>query len=211
MLRGVTEELRSYIEAISPADTTLELAYETAEEFGLSAPDIHIGQLLSTLAATSKAQGAIAITPASAVVGYFLLQGMNSQGTLTCIDPEPEYHRRSAEIFRNASFSPTRVRFLPSRPLDVMGRLAKKSYQIIYGEVSPIDARALISASLPLLSAGGSVIIPDILLDGTPSDQTRRDRETVAARDLQDYLNSLESVQVTRLPLGAGLVIVTVQ
>lgn len=209
MLKVVTVELRSYIESTTADETVLAKAYEDASEFGLAVPDIMTGQLLTTLATSCQAQGAIAVTPAANVVGLYLLKGLASTGILTCIDPEPEHQKRAKETFRSAGFSPSRIRFLPSRPLDVMGRLANEAYQVVYGEVSPIDLRAFIDAALPLLSAGGSLVLPDVLFDGTLADETRKDRDTQAAREADEYVRSLAGVHVTRLPLGAGMTIVT--
>ncbi len=205
----VTAELRAYIENTSSSSVHLTAAREAAAEFGLVVPDVMTGQLLTTLAASCQAQGAIAVTPAANVVGLYLLAGLADSGILTCIDPEPEHQKLSKETFRSAGYSPSRIRFLPSRPLDVMSRLATESYQLIFGEVSPIDMRAFVNAALPLLTPGGSVILADTLFDGTLSDTSRKDRETIAARETDEYIRSLDDVHVTRLPLGAGLTIVT--
>ncbi len=205
----MTVELRTYIESTTTLEPNLARAYQDAEEFGLDAPDVLIGQLLTTLVANSQAQSAIAVTPALNVAGLYMLAGLNDLGILTCIDPEAEHQRLAKLIFREAGYSPTRIRFLPSRPLDVMGRLANESYQIIYAEVSPMDLKSLIDAALPLLCPGGSLVLPDVLFDGTLADASRRDRDTIAAREADEYLLGLDNVHVTRLPLGSGLTIVT--
>lgn len=205
----MTEELRAYIESTTPVNGPLDSAYEAAQEFGLPTPDVMTGSLLSALAASCQAQAAIAVTPAASVVGLHVLKGMNPKGILTCIDPDPENHNRAKATFRDAGYSPSRIRFLPSRPLDVMSRLAAGSYQLVYGEVSPIDVKAFVDIALPLLSSGGSVVLPDVLLDGTIADESRKDRVTVAAREADEYLRSLDGIVVARLPLGAGTTVIT--
>lgn len=206
------EYLRTYVESTTETDAAVARAREDAAEFGLPAPDEMTGQLLTTLAATTNGNGstgAIAITPAAGLVGLYILNGLADNTTLTCIDPESEHQRQAKALFREAGYSPSRVRFLLSRPLDVMSRLANDSYQLVFGQVSPMDLKALVDAAWPLLRRGGALVLADALLDGTIADQTRKDRDTQAARDADEYIRSIEGAHVTRLPLGAGLTVVT--
>ncbi|AZA11168.1 O-methyltransferase [Corynebacterium gerontici] len=201
--------LREYIESVSGQDQALHLAGNEAQEVGLAVPDTITGGVLATLACTTQAQAMVAITPAADVVGLHLLKGAGEQAVLTCIDPEPEHQQRARSTFRAAGFPAHRVRYLPSRPLEVLGRLAKNTYQVIYAEVSPIDLKALIDTALPLLSEGGCLVLADALLDGTLNDETRTDRETASAREAEAYISELEGVVLARLPLGAGMVILS--
>lgn len=206
------EYLRTYVESTTETDAAVARAREDAAEFGLPAPDEMTGQLLTTLAATTNGNGstgAIAITPAAGLVGLYILNGLADNTTLTCIDPESEHQRQAKALFREAGFSPSRVRFLLSRPFDVMSRLANDSYQLVFGQVSPMDLKALVDAAWPLLRRGGALVLADALLDGTIADQTRKDRDTQAARDADEYIRSIEGAHVARLPLGAGLTVVT--
>lgn len=206
------EYLRTYVESTTETDAAVARAREDAAEFGLPAPDEMTGQLLTTLAATTNGNGstgAIAITPAAGLVSLYILNGLADNTTLTCIDPESEHQRQAKALFREAGYSPSRVRFLLSRPLDVMSRLANDSYQLVFGQVSPMDLKALVDAAWPLLRRGGALVLADALLDGTIADQTRKDRDTQAARDADEYIRSIEGAHVARLPLGAGLTVVT--
>ena len=49
----------------------------------------------------------------------------------------------------------------------------------------------------------------DSLVDGLVSDDSRADRQTVAAREADEFFRELDSVQVSRLPLGAGVTLIT--
>lgn len=206
------DALRSYIESTTDMSEALIDARRDAEEFALTVPDEMTGQLLATLAAGSgsdKSTGAVAVTPAAGVVGLYILRGLGDKGTLTCIDPEVEHQTQARGTFRNAGYAPSRVRFLPSRPLDVMGRLAAGSYQLVYAEVSPVELPAVIEAGWPLLTSGGTLVLADSLLDATLADESRRDRDTLAAREADEMARALEGAIVTRLPLGAGLTLIT--
>ncbi|ALC05520.1 hypothetical protein CDES_05415 [Corynebacterium deserti GIMN1.010] len=206
------EYLRTYVESTTDTDPAVAHAREDAAEFSLPVPDEMTGQLLTMLAATTNgagSTGAIAITPAAGLVGLYMLRGLSEGTTLTCIDPESEHQRQAKALFREAGYSPSRVRFLLSRPLDVMSRLANDSYQLIFGQVSPMDLKALVDAAWPLLRPGGTLVLADALLDGTIADATRKDRDTVAAREADEYVRSLEGAHVARLALGAGTTLIT--
>ncbi|WP_410170962.1 O-methyltransferase [Corynebacterium pygosceleis] len=204
--------LSSYITGTTDEDPVLVDARNDAGEFGLAVPDEMTGSLLSTLAAgaaSGGSAGAIAVTPAAGVVGLYLLAGLGERGHLTCIDPEAEHQKQARATFTAAGYRPGRFRFLPSRPLEVMGRLAHGSYQLVYGDMRPSDLRAFINAAWPLLGDNGVLVLADCLLDGTLTDETRRDRDTTAAREADEHVRQMEDALVTRLPLGAGMTILT--
>lgn len=214
-LEGVTvqayDALRNYIDSTSYESDALASARAHAEEFSLRTPDPSIGQLLTTLAASAEGDKVqtIAITPASSVVGLYLFDGLSNSGIVTCIDPEVEHQSHAKSTFRDAGYSPSRVRFLPSRPLDVMSRLATNAYHVIYADVPTLDLPALVKAAWPLIASRGTLVLPDALLDATIADTSRTDRVTVAAREADEYVRSLDDAHVTRLPLGSGLILVT--
>ncbi|MBK4141668.1 O-methyltransferase [Corynebacterium macginleyi] len=207
------EALRSYIDSTSEPSAALRGARDHAEEYGLPIPDEPTGQLLTTLTAASSnginRPQAVAITPAASVVGLYLFAGMPDTGVLTCIDPEAEHQRSAKAAFHEAGYASTRGRFLPSRPFDVLGRLATEAYQVIYADVAALDLPALIKAAWPLLHQHGTLVLANALLDGTVADTSRTDRDTAAAREADEYLRELEGATVTRLPLGSGLTLVT--
>ena len=206
------DALCSYITDTTAVDDALLAAQRDAEEFGLAAPDAAAGSLLSALAASYTDEagvGSIAVTPAAGVVGLYLLRGMGLTGTLTCIDPETEHQRQARTIFMAAGYRSNQFRFLPSRPLEVMGRLATDSYHVVYGDLRPSDYRAFVDAAWPLLRTGGVIVLANSLLDGTLSDETRKDRDTVAAREADEYIRAMSDAVVCRLPLGAGLTLIT--
>ncbi|QDZ42337.1 O-methyltransferase [Corynebacterium sp. sy039] len=208
-MSNTSASLNDYIEHVTVLSEALSAAQEAAHEFGLITPDAATGKLLSTLATASNAQAAIAVSPAASVVGLYLLEGLNDHAVLSCIDPEPEHQKQAKTAFAQAGYPASRIRFLPSRPLDVMSRLATASYDIIYADISALEFTAFIKAGLPLLAPGGTLILADCLLDGTISDVSRKDRETISAREAEEYIASLDNVLVTRLPLGSGMTLIS--
>lgn len=189
-------------------------AREHANEYGLSSPDESVGALLSTLAAASrseKSSGVIAISPASAVTALYLAAGISDQHSITCIDPEVEHQKAAKTALQQAGYGSAKARYLTSRPLDVLGRLAADSYHVIYADVAPLDMRATFEACWPLLTQGGTIVFAHSLLDATIADENRVDRDTVAAREMFAYINDLDTTEhvVAHLPIAAGLTLIT--
>ncbi|MBZ8177022.1 O-methyltransferase [Corynebacterium poyangense] len=209
------DALSAYIAESTPAQPALREALRGAEEYGLNTPDEATGQLLGTLASLGprttqeRGGGAVAITPALGPVGLHILRGLSEKETLTCIDPEVEHQKMARDAFRAAGYSSTKARFLTARPLDVMKRLATGSYHLIYADVPAEDLPAIYEAAWPLLSTGGVLIFADALLDGTVADESRKDRATQAARQLWERVQEDDQALVTRLPLGAGMMLLT--
>lgn len=206
--------LDEYITA-KEQDGTLIDARSDASEYSLPTPSVAVGSLLGTLAAaggnrsSAGVTGAVAMTPAAGVVGLHILAGLPEKAALTCIDPEAEHQARAKAAFRHAGFGGSRARFLPSRPLDVLGRLAAGAYHLVYADVDPVDLPAVVEAAWPLLSPGGTLVLAGSLLDGTITDPTRKDRGTLAAREAEELVDGLEGAVVTRLPLDSGVTLVT--
>lgn len=211
MTDTVYETLATYISATNEPNAAVDGAVTDASEFGLPVVDPVIGQLLASFAAALGAgehTSAVVVSPTAHIPGSFILQGLGSTGSLTCIDPEAENQRRAKEFFRQEGIAAHRLRFLPSRPLEVLGRLAPASYSLIYADIRPTDMVAFINGALPLLKDRGVIVLGGALLDGTVADPTRRDRDTAAAREADEFVRSLEAVSLTRLPLGGGTTII---
>ena len=197
-------------------DDALLNAIEAAEEFGLVYPDTITGEFLTFLGAhasgTAGSAGhtatAIVMTNAAGVVGSYLFAGM-SNGHLTCIEPEVQHQQLAKEAFATAGKRPNDFRFLPSTPLDVVGRLAQESYDLAVADTAEEDLIPLVKATLPALRPGGVMVLMDSLVDGLIGDKSRNDRQTAAAREADELFREMESVQVSRLPLGAGLTLLT--
>ena len=218
MSNSAFSSLNEYIEGKQQQGPLID-ARSDASEFSLPTPSVAVGELLGTLAAAGAATGVVAMTPAAGVVGLHILAGLPEKASLTCIDPEADHQARAKAAFRDAGYGASRARFLPSRPLDVLGRLATGAYHLVYADVDPVDLPAVVEAAWPLLSPGGTLVLAGSLLDATITDPTRKDRGTLAAREADELVDKLaagraegfegESAVVTRLPLDSGITLVT--
>ena len=199
--------------SVVSVEAALSKATADAAELGVDFPDAATGSLLSVLASQAgPSPSAIVVTPAASVVGLHIVRGARGNVQLTCIDPEVEHQRSAREAFASVGLRGSQTRFLPSRPLEVMGRLAADNYQLVFAQTRPQDARALVDAALPLLVSGGALVLADYLLDGTVADSSRTERDIVAARETDEHLRRLAAegrIVLSRLPLGEGMAVAT--
>src|SRR5699024_1001274 len=111
--------------------------------------------------------------------------------------------------FKQIGIASNGFRFLPSHPLDVIGRLASTSYDLAIAECAVENIEATVAATLPTLRSGGVLLLLGTLLDGTLADAERTDRQSICAREADQYITSLAGVTAARLPVGAGATIIT--
>ncbi|MBN9644871.1 O-methyltransferase [Corynebacterium sp. CCM 8862] len=202
--------MSEFIESTTGPDKVMDKAREYADEFGLNAPDTPTGQLLTTLAALAvpgSKSGAVVASPALAVTGAYVARGVGDDSKITCIEPEVEHRTAAQAIFTGLGIAESTVRFMPSRPLDVMGRLADASYGMVVGDVAPADLPAFMDAAWKLVAPGGIMVLMSSLLDGTIGDDSRTDRSTLGARRADEKIRELDDASITRLPLGGGVTI----
>ncbi|WP_448851196.1 O-methyltransferase [Corynebacterium sp. 335C] len=204
------DALRAHAEATAAVGDALAAARVDADEYGIPAPDAADGELLAMLAslATAPARGqeegrgpaVIAITPAAGIVGLHLFAGMPDDGHLTCIDPDTEHQKLARQAFRSAGIGTGRYRFMPARPLQVMGRLAPGNYDLIYADVPADQVAAVREAAWPLLGPGGALIIAGL-------DYRGDDGVPAALAEADEAFRGLDDALVARVPLGPGAVV----
>ena len=210
MTDSALDLMTDFINTTTDESDAMGFARDAADELGLTAPDELTASFLTTISSSyCRDKSAVVVSPSACVSGLAILAGMSSNGHVTCIDTEAIHQRVARQAFTAANIRSNQYRFLPSRPLEVMTRLAARSYSLIYAEIAPADASTLVDKALELLEPGGLIILADILLDGTIANPARKDRDTAAARRLDESLRDREDIYLSRLPLGAGMVLIS--
>ena len=204
------------------ADKTLSWSYteefpgedeQTAEarlrgiELGIAPVSPATGAALRMLAAAVGAKSVAEIGTGTGVSGLCLLGGMGVDGVLTTIDLEPELQREARRTFEAAGYPGARTRIIRGRASDVMPRMAARSYDMVVLDVEPEESAALAGAALRMLRIGGVLAVTRALWNDHVADPARRDAATVAARELGKSLRDHDSVLVSLLPVGDGLLV----
>jgi predicted O-methyltransferase YrrM len=125
---------------------------------------------------------------------------------LTTIDSEREHSKIARNIFEEAGIQSTKYRIITGKIIEVIGKLADNSYEIVIIRVA-LDLFDLVQESFRLLKPGGTLIIDQVLSNGKVVDPTQRDPESIARRDGIKFIKDDERWSSTVIPVGAGVLL----
>ncbi|WP_067781637.1 O-methyltransferase [Actinomyces vulturis] len=197
----------SFTEEVAAQDDMTSAARVHASEIGATAVSAGEGAVLRMLAAATGAKAIAEVGTGAGVSGLWLLAGMGDDGVLTTIDVEPEFQREARKTFAAAGYPSSRTRIIGGRALDVMPRMAARSYDMVVLDAEPRDTADMIEHAIRMLRHGGVLVITRALYNGNVADPAKRDEVTVAMRELGKDLRAREDVQTTLLPTGDGLLV----
>ncbi|MDO4908250.1 MAG: hypothetical protein Q3962_00145 [Corynebacterium sp.] len=183
-------------------------AREYTEELNVHIPSPAACDFISSVAGCFPGRNAIVISSASPVLSIHVAYNLGG-GAVTVLEPEAETLATIKEVFAEAGLRPNTHRFLSTRRLDVLTRLADASYSFIYCALQPADMGKFVEVAWPLLHEGGTMILDNLLLDGTVGDSSRRDSNTANAREALTYIETLTDATISYVPLDGGLVMIT--
>ena len=85
---------------------------------------------------------------------------------------------------------------------------AERSIDVAFVDADKGNYRAYVELLLERLRPGGLILVDNTLWSGTVADPADNDESTIAIRDLNDWLTTLDDVEVVILSIGDGLTIV---
>jgi predicted O-methyltransferase YrrM len=141
------------------------------------------------------------------VSGLWLLQGMTDDGVLTTVDDEAESTRAARQAFAEAGIPTQRTRLITGRPLEVLGRLADRGYDLVFLRGASTETAQHLEEAIRLLRPGGLVVVDNALAQGRVPDPAQRDAVAVAMRTLVSDLATDPRVRPLLLPLGDGVLV----
>ena len=179
-------------------------ARSRAAEVGITPVTPAAGSLLRWLAASVDARTVVETGTGTGVSGLWLLAGMQSGGTLTSVDIEPEHQRLARSAFTEAGVPASRTRLITGNALDVLPRLADHGYDLALIDAAPLDHAGQLEQAWRLLRPGGIAVV-----SGWLRSASGRDAESGAAQDLLEAVRADESLKPAVLPVGDGLLVLT--
>jgi predicted O-methyltransferase YrrM len=197
--------LSRYAESAIVEDEALRLARERSDELGAPAITPAVGATLSLLARLVDAKAVVEVGTGAGISGLWLLNGMRTDGVLTTIDAEAEYHRAAKLAFTTAGISPSRTRLINGRAAEVLPRLADGSYDLVFVDGPVTDQPRFVAEGLRLLRGGGVLVVHNASADGTVADPSSTDPAALAAREAALLIADDDSLLPVVIPLGRGL------
>jgi predicted O-methyltransferase YrrM len=202
---------REFTEGWLPEDEALQEARRRGHELGAVPILPGGGAVLRFLAASINARAVVEIGTGAGVSGIYLVRGMAPEGVLTSIDVESEHQRVAKESYAAADIAPARTRLITGRALDVLPRLTDGGYDLVFCDAAKGEYADYLAAALRLLRPGGILAFDSALWHGRVPDNSARDPETVAIRELLKTVRDDERLLPLLLPSGDGLLAAVVQ
>jgi predicted O-methyltransferase YrrM len=199
-------DMNSFAESFAHEDYFMQQARRNGQEISASDPTPAVGKFLKFSVNLLNAKSVVEIGTGSGVGGLWLLSGMPSDAVLTTIDSEREHSKIAKTIFDEADIAPTRYRIITGKLIEVIGKLADNSYDLIV--IRPaLDLFDMVHESYRLLKSGGLLIIDQALSGGKVADPTQRDPESIARRDAIKVVKEDERWAASLIPIGAGVLV----
>lgn len=206
-----TRRAREFTEHWLPEDEALVAARQRGTDLGAIPILPGGGAVLRFLAASVNARAVVEIGTGAGVSGIYLMRGMAPDGVLTTIDMETEHQRLAREAYAAAGLAPGRSRLITGRALDVLPRLTDGVYDLVFCDAAKGEYADYLSEALRLLRPGGIVAFDNALWHGRVPDNSARDPETVAVRELLRQVRDDEHLLPLLLPSGDGLLAAVVR
>jgi predicted O-methyltransferase YrrM len=198
--------MNSFAESFANEDYFMQQARRNGQEISASDPTPAVGKFLKFSVNLLNAKSVVEIGTGSGVGGLWLLSGMPSDAVLTTIDSEREHSKIAKTIFDEADIAPTRYRIITGKLIEVIGKLADNSYDLIV--IRPaLDLFDMVHESYRLLKSGGLLVIDQALSGGKVADPTQRDPESIARRDAIKVVKEDERWAASLIPIGAGVLV----
>jgi predicted O-methyltransferase YrrM len=198
--------MNSFAESFAHEDYFMQQARRNGQEISASDPTPAVGKFLKFSVNLLNAKSVVEVGTGSGVGGLWLLSGMPSDAVLTTIDSEREHSKIAKTIFDEADVAPTRYRIITGKLIEVIGKLADNSYDLIV--IRPaLDLFDMVHESYRLLKSGGLLIIDQALSGGKVADPTQRDPESIARRDAIKVVKEDERWAASLIPIGAGVLV----
>lgn len=198
--------MNSYAESFAHEDYFMQQARRNGQEISAADPTPAVGKFLKFSVNLLSAKSVVEIGTGSGVGGLWLLSGMSDDAVLTTIDSEREHSKIAKTIFDEADIASTRYRIITGKLIEVIGKLADNSYDLIV--IRPaLDLFDMVQESYRLLKSGGLLIIDQALSGGKVADPTQRDPESIARRDAIKVVKEDERWAASLIPIGAGVLV----
>jgi predicted O-methyltransferase YrrM len=198
--------MNAFAEGYAHEDYFMQLARKNGVEVGATDPTPAVGNFLKFAVQLTGAKSVVEIGTNSGVSGLWVLQGLPNDGVLTTIDAEREHSKIARTVFEEADIPSTKYRIITGNLIDVVGKLADNSYELIITR-DAMDLFEIVQESFRLLKSGGLLIIDQALSNGKVADSTQRDPESIARRDAIKVIKEDARWSSSVIPIGAGTLV----
>jgi predicted O-methyltransferase YrrM len=208
------EALYAYLLSVSLRETDLleRLRAETARDpmsRMQSAPEQ--GQFMALLVRLSGARKCLEIGVYTGYSALWVAQALPSGGRLIACDTSEKWTAVARRYWEEAGIA-DRIRLHLSPALETLDSLLEAgeagSFDFAFIDADKGNYRNYYERSLRLLRPGGLIVIDNTLWSGDVADPGKQDDDTVAIRNLNEFIHRDDRVEMSLLPVADGLTLV---
>jgi len=192
-----------FADAFAAEGEAVLAARDASAQFGIEPVSPAVGAALALAAAGRPAASIVEIGTGVGVSGLWLLRGA-PEAQLTTIDIDLDHHQVARGVFAAAGH-PKQVRFITGDAREVLPRMNDASYDLVLVDADWESLDGYVESALRLARPGGTVLVARALQAGKVANPARRDRVTVAYRELLKAVRDRADVLAALLPVGDGL------
>ncbi len=192
---------------LPPSEAVLAQMESFAAAHRVPISDQETAIFLEITARATKAKKVLEIGLAIGYGAIHFLRGMGQSGTVTAIEPNEERISQTENYLEQAGLR-ERVQIEKGLALEVLPRLEKNSFDIVYLDALKEEYSAYLELSLPLLKTGGLILADNVLWGGQVAGEIRDEHyqhSTIALREFNQTLMNHPKLRSVILPLGDGL------
>lgn len=197
----------AFADLVADEPPSIASARASATEVGCAAIAPAVGTTLAALVTAVHARAVVEIGTGAGVSTLWLLAGLRPEGVLTSVDSDGEHQRAARAALAEAEVPTPRARLINGSAADVLPRLADGGYDVVFCDAAPGEYPDYLPHLRRVLRTGGILAWHGLLWGDRVADQSARDPDTVAWRDLLAALRAEQSVRTAVLPVGDGLLI----
>lgn len=208
----LTPELYAYVLAHNPPqdDVLRDLAKETAGLGPISMMQIaeEQGALLTMLTRLVGARRAVEVGTFTGYSAISIARGLVPGGHLLCCDVSEQWTSIARRHFKRANLE-DRITLEIAPALDTLRALPRNEpIDLAFIDADKTSYRAYYEELLPRLSPNGVIVFDNVLWMGAVVDPTNTSDDTVAIRELNDFLVRDQRVDAVMLPVSDGITLV---
>jgi predicted O-methyltransferase YrrM len=163
------------------------------------------GRVLSMLSKMIQPKRILEIGTYTGYSALCLAEGLKKDGKLVTIDVNEELEMRVRGYFDASSYS-EQIEYIISPALEVIPTL-NETWDLVFIDADKLNYIEYYELVLPLVSAGGYIILDNVLWSGKVVNPEENDKDTVLLRKLNTTIHADERVEEVLLPIRDGLMI----
>jgi len=163
------------------------------------------GRVLSMLSKMIQPKRILEIGTYTGYSALCLAEGLRKDGKLVTIDVNEELEMRVRGYFDASSYA-EQIEYIISPALEVIPTL-NETWDLVFIDADKLNYIEYYELVLPLVSAGGYIILDNVLWSGKVVNPEENDKDTVLLRKLNTTIHADERVEEVLLPIRDGLMI----